>query len=120
MKADVKTKHPSHYVSPESPQHEAVPVDAQHVCIEQGHPDPLEETQDGLGVVDEGNNSQQAADGSDPRSIGGEDERLVKSNSKVTLGIHRTSDEGFKKTESRRAHVKNARKENQKAFTEKK
>jgi len=118
MKADAKTKHDSHFVSHETPQHQPVPVDSQHVCIEQGHVDSLETTQDGLGVVDDGN-SQQAADGSDPRQIGGEDERRVKPNSKVTLGTHRTSDDGFKKAESRRAHVKNARNENQKAFTKK-
>jgi hypothetical protein len=43
----------------------------------------------------------------------------VKPNSKVTLGSHRTSDDGFRKAGSRRAHVRNARKENQKAFTAK-
>jgi hypothetical protein len=114
-----QTKHiDSHFVSHETPQHQPVPVDSQHVCIEEGHPDPLEVTQDGQGIVS--GHSQQAADGSDPRTIGGEDKRRVKPNSKVTLGIHRTSDDGFKKAESRHDHVQSARKENQTAFTKKK
>jgi hypothetical protein len=114
MKTDAKTKQAdTHFVS------HSGRLDTAHIAVEVGHPDPLEETQDNLGVVGDGN-SQQAGDGSDPRQTGGEDERRVKTNSKVTLGIHRTSDDGFKKAESRHAHVKNARKENQKAFTEKK
>jgi len=66
-------KHQTHFVSPESPAGQPTKVDEQHASIETGHPDPLMETQDGLGVI-EGANSQQAADGSDPREIGGEDE----------------------------------------------
>jgi hypothetical protein len=110
MKTDGKTKKAdSRFVSHDGK------LDSEHVSIEQGHPDPLTQTQDGFGVIESGN-SQQAAEGSDPRSIGGEDERRVKPKSKVTLGTHRTSDDGFKKAESRHAHVRGNRKETEKLF----
>ena len=118
VKAPEVLKHPAHYVSPESTPHEPTKVDTDHASLGELGPDPLETTQDEIGPVK--GHTQQAADGSDPREIGGEDERTVKTSSNATLGRHIKSDDGFKKAESRKAHVKNARKENQKAFTEKK
>lgn len=112
MKSE-KLKHQTHYVSPESPAGQPTKIDQNHASIEQGHCDPLTETQDGKGILS--GHSQQPDEA--PEEIGGEDERSVKPNQKLSLGRHVKSDDGFKKAESRKAHVKSARAENQKAFT---
>src|SRR6267154_4529532 len=64
-------------------------LDKAHVAPEEPGPDPLTETQDGLGVL-EGHSQQTDAA---PEEIGGQAERDVKT-SKVTLGRHVTSAAG--------------------------
>ena len=114
VKAPEVLKHPAHYVSPESTPHEPTSVDTDHASLGELGPDPLVETMDQKGPVT--GHTQQASDGSDPREIGGEDERSIKKNSKVTLGRHLKSDDGFQKKEARHAHVIGNRKASEKLF----
>jgi hypothetical protein len=104
----------NHYVSSESPQHQPVCVDEQHASIEEGHPDPLIETQDGLGVLAGHSQQSDAA----PEDVGGQAERDTKS-SRATLGRHVTSAPGSEVSAKRHNHVRQARKESEKVFTKK-
>jgi hypothetical protein len=108
-------QHDSHYVSHESPQFEPTVVDTQHASIEEGHPDPLVETQDGLGVLTGHSQQSDAA----PEEIGGQAERDVKT-SKATLGRHVTSAAGSEVSAKRHNHVRQAKKEGEKVFSKKK
>jgi hypothetical protein len=78
---------------------------------EEPGPDPLTETQDGLGVL-EGHSQQTDAA---PEEIGGQAERDVKT-SKVTLGRHVTSAEGAEVSAKRHNHVRQAKKQGEQVF----
>jgi hypothetical protein len=108
---DTKTKHPdSHFVSPETPQHQPVPVDEKHASIETGHPDPLTDTQDGAGVLT--GHSQQADQA--PEELGGEAERDVKK-TKVAER-HVTSEPGEVVRSRRHKALVSAKREGEKVF----
>lgn len=106
-------KHSAHFVSPEAPPHQPVPVDEKHASIEQGHPDPLTDTMDGQGVIANGNSQQVDVT---PEEIGGRGERTVKATSRVTEGRHVTSQPGAVASVKRKAHVHEKRKETAKLF----
>lgn len=105
-------KHSAHFVSPETPQHQPVPVDTKHVHLETGHPDPTIETQDGAGILS--GHSQQPNEG--PEDLGGRGERTVKTSSRATEGRHVTSQPGAVASAKRKAHVHEKRKETAKLF----
>jgi hypothetical protein len=103
-----KLKHQTHYVSPESPQHEPVPVDMGHAEVVEAH-----------GAVNPGVTKDQTvrkheqAEG-EPE-LGGESQRTAKS-SRATLGRHITSAPGFQVAERRHKHVTTRHKEHDKVF----
>jgi hypothetical protein len=100
----------NHYVSKEAPQHQPVCVDEQHASIEEGHPDPLTETQDGAGVL--AGHSQQADQA--PEDLGGEAERDVKK-TKVAER-HVTSEAGEVVRSRRHKALVSAKREGEKVF----
>ena len=97
----MKSKEIDHYVSPESPQHEPVPVDENHSEVVEAHG----EIHPGV-TKDQTVRKHEQADG-EPE-LGGEDGRKV-TTSKATLGRHVKSDSGMKVAARRHSHIKMTR-----------
>ena len=86
-------------------------LDRARVAVEDNQPDPLCETQDGLGVLS--GHSQQAEQA--PEDLGGEAERNLKA-SKATLGRHVTSKPGEVARSRRHKALVSAKREGEKVF----
>jgi len=105
-----------HFVSPETEQHVAVPVDENHAVVG-------EQSLEGDGRVEgvgETNHSDQSLQFTRKHGVladpdkGGEDARDVKT-SRVTLGRHVSSDDGLDVAAKRSAFLKKTKKEAEKA-----
>jgi hypothetical protein len=92
-------------------------LDRAHVSVEEGHKDPLTETQDGLGPVEDGHTQQV---GKDPAEMGAQPEPTVVTKSSATQGRHVKHTPGDKVREARHNRVERNRRESEKAFDRKK
>lgn len=94
-------KKTNHFVSPETPQHQPVPIDEDHASLED-QPD----TDDIVGESQYGIQPE----------MGAEDERDVKTKSRTTLGRHVTSEHGLKVAARRHSHITKDKREGEKVF----